>query len=325
MNAINHSMGPVEWILLITLSILWGGSFFFVGVAVDALGPLTIVALRVGLAAIALNLVVVLMGLRMPAEKPMWKAFFGMGLLNNMIPFTLIVWGQAYIASGLASILNASTIFFTVIAAHYLTQDERLTGGRFAGVVLGIAGVVFMVGTEALSGLSTQLLAQLAVLGGALSYAFAGIYGRRFRILNSPPLVTATGQVTASALVLIPLALLLERPWLLPMPSATVWAAILGLALLSTALAYILYFRVLSTAGATNILLVTFLIPVSAILLGTVFLGEKLELKHFTGMAFIAIGLAAIDGRPLKAVRLWLSGSPPCAPAMPEQVTDRDI
>lgn len=324
MHTINHSMGPVEWILLIVLSILWGGSFFFVGVAVDDLGPLTIVALRVGLAAIALNLVVVLMGLRMPADKPMWKAFFGMGLLNNMIPFTLIVWGQAYIASGLASILNASTIFFTVIAAHYLTRDERLTGGRFAGVLLGIAGVVFLIGTEALSGLGTQLLAQLAILGGALSYAFAGIYGRRFRTLNSPPLVTATGQVTASALVLIPLALILERPWLLPMPSATVWAAILGLALLSTALAYILYFRVLSTAGATNILLVTFLIPVSAILLGTVFLGEQLELKHFAGMALIGAGLAAIDGRPLKAVRHWLSGSPSCTPVMQEPTTDRD-
>ena len=303
MNAINHSMGPVEWILLITLSILWGGSFFFVGVAVDALGPLTIVALRVGLAAIALNLVVVLMGLRMPAEKPMWKAFFGMGLLNNMIPFTLIVWGQAYIASGLASILNASTIFFTVIAAHYLTRDETLTGGRFIGVLLGIAGVIFMIGTDALSGLGTQLLAQLAVLGGALSYAFAGIFGRRFRTLNSPPLVTATGQVTASAVVLVPLSLIVERPWLLPMPGAEVWGAILGLALLSTALAYILYFRVLSTAGATNILLVTFLIPVSAILLGTSLLGEQLEPKHFAGMALIGLGLAAIDGRPYRILR----------------------
>lgn len=307
MKAINSSMGLVEWFLLVALSVLWGGSFFFVEVAVDTLGPLTIVALRVGLAAVALNLIVVAMGLSMPRDRQLRTAFLGMGFLNNMIPFSLIVWGQAHITSGLASILNASTPFFTVIAAHYLTGDEKMTGGRLAGVILGVAGVVFMIGTEALQGLVTNTLAQLAVLGAAISYAFAGIFGRRFRTLGSSPLVTAAGQVTASAVVLVPLALVVERPWILPPPDVEVWGAVLGLALFSTALAYILYFRLLATAGATNLLLVTFLIPISAILLGTVFLGEQLEAKHFIGISIIGLGLAAIDGRPFGILRYVLA------------------
>lgn len=297
MKPINVLMGPGEWSLLITLSVLWGGSFFFVGIAVDALPTFTIVFLRVGLAAIALNLVVLATGLRMPKDRHIWTAFVGMAFLNNVIPFTLIVWGQTHIASGLASILNATTPFFTVIAAHYLTSDEKLTGGRFAGVILGFAGVVVMIGGEALGGLGINTLAHLAVLGAAVSYASAGVFGRRFRHLNSSPLVAATGQVTASTFVLIPLVLTLERPWALSLPAVEVWGAILGLSLFSTALAYILYFRLLATAGATNLLLVTFLIPISAILLGNSILGERLELKHFAGMGLIGFGLAAIDGR----------------------------
>ncbi|PAU78811.1 DMT family transporter [Halomonas salipaludis] len=306
MKSVNSSMGLVEWLLLIALSVLWGGSFFFVEVAVDAFGPLTIVALRVGLAAVALNVIVVAMGLSMPKDRKAWAGFLGMGFFNNMIPFSLIVWGQTHIASGLASILNASTPFFTVVAAHYLTSDERMTGGRLIGVLMGISGVAYMMGAEALEGLATNTLAQLAVLGAAISYAFAGIFGRRFRHSGCSPLVTASGQVTASTVVLIPLALLVERPWILPMPTVEVWWAVLGLALLSTALAYILYFRILATAGATNLLLVTFLIPVSAILLGTAVLGEQLEPQHVVGMALIGLGLAAIDGRPLGIIRgIW--------------------
>jgi drug/metabolite transporter (DMT)-like permease len=299
MKAINRSMGLVEWLLLITLSILWGGSFFFIGIAVHALPHFTIVALRVGLAAVALNVVVLAVGLKMPRSWQLWAAFLSMGLLNNMIPFTLIVWGQRHITSGLASILNATTPLFTVIVAHFLTSDEKMTRARFAGVVIGFAGVVLMIGPEALESLGANTFAQLAVLGAAVSYAFAGVFGRRFRNLDSQPLVTATGQVTASTLVLIPLAMVVERPWNLPMPELEAWGAIAGLALFSTALAYILYFRILATAGASNVLLVTFLIPISAILLGSTILGEKLELKHFIGMGLIGLGLAAIDGRLL--------------------------
>lgn len=302
----NVSMGALEWALVVILSILWGGSFFFVEVAVSALAPLTVVALRVGLAALALNLLVLTMGQKLPRQRSLWLAFFTMGLLNNMVPFTLIAWSQTHVSSGLASILNATTPFFTVLAAHYLTRDEKITQTRLWGVALGFAGVVVMIGVGALAGFGTDTMAQLAVLIAAIAYACAGIFGRRFRQLGSSPLVTATGQVTASAIVLIPLAAATDQPWRLPTPDVHVWGAVIGVALLSTALAYILYFRVLATAGATNLLLVTFLIPVSAILLGTTVLGEQLEPGHLAGMALIGSGLAAIDGRPVQALRrVW--------------------
>ena len=297
METVDTKMGPFEWLLLLILSVLWGGSFFFVGVAVKALPPLTIVILRVGLAALALNLIVRATGLRMPREWRYWKAFLGMGLLNNMIPFCLIVWGQTHIASGLASIFNATTPLFTVLIAHAFTEDEKISGGRMAGIVIGFIGAAVIIGLDSLGGLGTNTLAQFAVLGAALSYAFAGVYGRRFKSMGVVPLVTATGQVTTSTILLTPLALVVDQPWTLAMPGIGVWTAIIGLALVSTALAYIIYFRLLATAGATNLLLVTFLIPVSAILLGVLFLGEQLAGKELVGMALICFGLAAIDGR----------------------------
>jgi drug/metabolite transporter (DMT)-like permease len=303
-DEINKTMGVVEWTLLIGLSVLWGGSFYFVGVAVDGLPPFTIVVLRVGIAALALNVAVLAMGLRMPSDRRAWVAFFGMGFLNNLMPFCLIVWGQTHIASGLASILNATTPMYTVVAAHFLTRDEKMNAGKLAGVVIGFAGVIAMIGPEALKGLGVDVFAQLAVLGAAMAYAFAGVFGRRFQRMGIAPLITATGQVTASTLMLAPVALVVDRPWTLPMPTAEVWGAIVGLALLSTALAYILYFRILATAGATNLLLVTFLIPVSAIVLGATLLGERLAPEHFAGMVLIGLGLAAIDGRPLTRLRL---------------------
>ena len=294
---IHSSMTRLEWALLLALSVLWGGSFLFTGVAVRELPPLTIVALRVGLAALVLHGVVHAAGWRLPRERRIWTGFFGMGLLNNVIPFCLIVWGQTQIASGLASILNATTPLFGVLVAHVLTADERLTRARLLGVLLGLSGVVLMAGPAALAGLGAQVGAQAAVLGGALSYAFAGIYGRRFRALGVAPVLTATGQVTASALILIPVALVIDRPWTLAVPGLGTWSALIGLAVPSTALAYLLYFRIIATAGATNVLLVTFLIPVSAILLGVLVLGERLDASHLAGMALIGAGLVAIDGR----------------------------
>ena len=290
-------MSQYEWMLLIILSIVWGGSFFFVGVAVEALPPLTIVALRVSLAAFALLAIVYFTGLRMPINPMIWVAFIFMGILNNVIPFTLIVWGQTHIASGLASILNATTPLFTIVAAHFLTKDEKMTSNKIVGVIIGFTGVVIMLGHEALGGLGESVIAQLAILGAAISYSLAGIFGRRFAQAGIKPVITATGQVTASSLLLIPLAISYDKPFTLPMPGLEIWFAVVGLALISTAFAYILYFRILSTAGATNLLLVTLLIPVSAILLGTAILGEQLELKHFLGMGLISIGLLSIDGR----------------------------
>lgn len=295
-------MTTAEWGLLIALSILWGGSFLFNGILVRELPTLTIVAARVALAAIALWTIVRLSGHAIPRSKEVWLAFLGMGVLNNIIPFSLIVWGQTHIASGLASILNATTPLFAVIAAHLLTQDEKMTGGRLVGVLVGFAGVALMIGPAVLSDLGTNVLAQLAVLGGAVSYSIAGIFGRRFRSMGLPPLLPAAGQVTTSALLMLPVALAVDRPWTLAMPSIEAWGALFGLAFLATALAYVIFFRILATAGATNLMLVTFLIPVSAILLGALVLGEVLAPKHFAGMALIAVGLAAIDGRILRMV-----------------------
>ncbi len=289
-------MGSLEWGILVLLSVVWGGSFFFAAVALREVGPLTVTISRVLIAAILLHAFILLSGLRMPADARTWAAFFGMGLLNNAIPFSLIFWGQTHIASGLASILNATTPLFTVVVAHFLTGNEKLTAGRGLGVLIGFAGVVVMIGADLLQGLGNNLLAQLAVLGAAVAYAFATIYGRRFRQL--PPICTAAGQVTASTVMMLPVALLLERPWTLAMPGWQTFAALAGLGAICTAFAYGLYFRILRTAGSINISLVTFLVPVSALLLGMLILGERLEPKHFLGMALIGIGLAAIDGRP---------------------------
>ncbi len=301
-------MGPREWALLITLSILWGGSFFFAEVALEALPPLSVVFARVAIGALALLVLVHAAGLRLPRELRLWRAFFVMGALNNLIPFSLIVWGQTAITGGLAAILNATTPLFTVVLAHILTRDERLTPAKLAGVAAGFLGVAIMIGPEVLGGLGTgglgigglgiAVLAQLAVLAAALSYAFAGIYGRRFR--DTPPLVTATGQVTASTILLCPLALMVDQPWTLAVPGPMILGALLGLGLLSTAAAYVIYFRILASAGATNLLLVTFLIPVSAILLGVMVLSEQLTAAQLAGMGLIALGLAAIDGRVLR-------------------------
>jgi drug/metabolite transporter (DMT)-like permease len=232
-----------------------------------------------------------------------------MAILNNGVPFSLILWGQTRIASGLAAILNACAPLFTAVLAHYLTRDERLTPRRAAGVLLGLGGVVLMIGPDTLGGLGGDVLAQLAVLAAGVSYACAGIFGRRFA--GTPPLVTATGQVTASTALILPVTLLVDRPWTLSAPNARVWAALLGLALISTALGYILYFRILATAGATNLLLVTLLMPAIALVLGTVALGERLAPRHFGGMGLIAAGLAVMDGRPLGS---WAQGRRPNPP-----------
>jgi len=295
------TMNLRDWLLLIALSVLWGGSFFFAEVALLDLPPFTVVLGRVALAALALNILVVATGHRMPGDLGIWSAFLVMGTINNVIPFSLIVWGQTEITGGLASILNGTTPLFAVILAHFFTSDEKLTGYRFAGVVIGFLGVIFMIGPAALADLGVEVLAQLAILMAALAYGFASIFGKRFKGL--PPIVTASGQVTCSTLLMIPLVLMIDRPWALPTPGMASILAVVGIALLSTALAYILYFRILASAGATNLMLVTFLIPISALLLGAAFLDEQVTLAQLVGMAAIGIGLALIDGRPMRWAR----------------------
>ena len=297
MSATNRPMTAREWGMLLTLSLVWGGSFFFNEIAVRQLPVFTVGVCRVALAAVILRAVLRLTGQRLPRSGKVWAAFFGMGMLNNVIPFSLIVAGQQSVASGVASILNAATPLFGVIFAHLLTQDEKLTPLKLAGVIVGFLGVAVMIGPDAISGLGGNLAAQMMILAGAASYAFAGIFGRRFKAMGVLPMATATGQVIASSIILLPLVLVIDRPWTLPAPGWDAIAALIGVAAISTAFAYFLYFRLLASAGATNLLLVTFLIPISAILLGTAFLSEALLPRQIAGMALIGLGLSLIDGR----------------------------
>lgn len=297
----SYPISPLAWLLILSLSFLWGGSYFFAGVAVNELPPLTIVTLRVGIAMLFLHALLPAMGVRMPGNAEAWLAFLGMGLLNNAIPFSLIVWGQTQIGSGLASIMNATTPIFAVLVAHALTSDEKITGAKAAGVACGFGGIVVLIGADALAAVGSDTFWPLmACAGAALSYAFAGVYGRRFAWMGLQPLQIATGQLTCSALLLLPLALVFERPWTLPMVSWEVAGSIMGLAIASTALAYFLYFRILALAGAVNLLLVTFLIPPFAIFMGVTVLGETLLTSHLAGLCLILAGLAAIDGRVLR-------------------------
>ena len=293
--AVNTIMNRREWAMLVTLSVLWGGSFFFAEIALESLPPLTIVTLRVGLAAITLWLVVLALKLPIPNSPPIWIAFFTMGLLNNVLPFSLIVWGQSQISSGLAAILNATAPLFGVIVAGILLRDESATPLKITGVVVGFAGVIVMMDLSSIA--TSSLLAQLAILAAALSYACASVYGRRFKATGLNPILVAAGQVTGSTLLLLPIALWVDGNDHYANVPSQVWAAIISLAVFSTAAAYILYFKLLASAGATNILLVTLLVPVSAILLGWLFLEESLQTPHIIGMAMIALGLSAIDGR----------------------------
>ncbi len=292
-------MNARDWALLGLLSVFWGGSFFFIAIALDGPTPLGLVAWRVALAALCLGAVVVATGRPLPRDAARLRALATMGFLNCAVPFTLIVWAQTQLFSGAAAILNAATPLFGVLVAGAFLPDEPITRARLAGVVVGIAGVATMVGPRALAGESSALLAQLAMLLATVFYAGAGVYGRRFRRMGLDPMVAAAGQLTAAALLMGPAALLIDGPagfGLGPAPWRT-GAAILGLATISTALAYVIYFRLLASAGATNLLLVTFLVPISAVFLGIAFLGEHLSGAQVAGMALIAAGLSAIDGR----------------------------
>jgi drug/metabolite transporter (DMT)-like permease len=284
------------WAGLLFLSVLWGGSFFFVGVAVSEVPPLTIAAVRVLLAAAILLLVLRLSRLQLPRNRGMIGSFLVAGLLNNAVPFSLFFWAQSQIPSGLASILNAMTPIFTVLVAHILTRDEKLTTGRLMGVLVGFAGVTVMIGADLTSGLGSNVLAQCACLLATLSYALGAVFSRRFKRLGVTPMQVAGGQFVASSAILIPVALLVDQPWQIAPPSWQAIAAIVALAMFSTALGFVIYFRVMASAGS-NVNLVTLLVPVSAILLGVLVLGESLELRHLAGMAAIALGLLAIDGR----------------------------
>ncbi len=306
-----QSMSAVDWALLVLLSMLWGGSFFFSKVAIAEVPPLTVVLARVAIGAVGLFIYLRATRQTIPVTLTAWAAFLGMGALNNLIPFSLIFWGQTQIASGLAAILIATTPIFSILVAHVLTTDERMTPAKGAGILLGFMGVALLMAGTAFQARAIPVLAVLACLGAALSYGFAGVFGRRFRRMGIAPATVAFGQVAATTAMMIPLVVLVDASWRLAMPSLTTAGALVGLGLLSTALAYIIFFHILAVGGAINSSLVTLLVPVSAILLGSVFLGERMALNHFAGMALIALGMLSIDGRVVR----WLRKGRPDGPA----------
>lgn len=286
-------MSAAQWILLLTLSLLWGGSFLFVELALLGLPVLTIVWLRVAGAALALGLWLGLgRGAGLPKGWAVWRALLVMGLLNNAVPFTLFVFAQAQITGGLASILNATTPLWTVIVAHIATRDERLTRAKAFGLALGFSGVWVIGG-----GGGGSFGAIAACLGAALSYGLAAVWGRRFKAMGLAAGQVAFGMLASSSMIVLPIWLLQDRPWSMLLPPAEALAAVAALSFFCTALAYILYFRLLAGAGATMLSLVTFIIPAFAIALGAVFLGERMQLQDLAGLALILTGLLAMDGR----------------------------
>jgi drug/metabolite transporter (DMT)-like permease len=311
MTANDTSIDARDWSLLGLLSILWGGSFFFNGVVLKELPPFTVVFLRVSLATIMLLPLLWLYRIRLPGSLSGWMPFFAIGFLNNVLPFSLIVVGQTYIPGGLASILNATTPLFTVVVMA-VAGEEKLYARRIAGVVAGLIGVVILhgngVGLE-----SGQGLGILLCLTAAFSYGLSALLARRL-LSNSPPLGAATFQLLASAAMMTPVTALIDHPWRLPMPGPTTWLAVIGLAALSTALAYIVFFQILRRSGATNVMLVTLLIPVTAILLGVLLLGETVSAREVVGALVIGSALLLIDGRVLLLVGRWVRRVRPSTP-----------
>jgi drug/metabolite transporter (DMT)-like permease len=302
MTANDSRIDARDWSLLGLLSVLWGGSFFFNGVVLRELPPLTLVLLRVALASIFLLPLLWIYRIRFPSGISGWTPFIAIGLFNNVLPFSLIVAGQTYIPSGLASILNATTPLFTVVVMA-AAGEEKLLARRIAGVIVGLIGVVILHGGLGGKGFENgQGIGILLCLAGAFSYGLSALLARRL-LSNSPPLGTATFQLLASTAMMIVVAGLVERPWQLPMPAASTWFAVIGLAALSTALAYIVFFQILRRSGATNVMLVTLLIPVTAILLGYLVLGEQISSREIFGALVIGSALLLIDGRVLGLIR----------------------
>lgn len=283
-----------EFLILVGLGVIWGASFLFIKVAVVAVPPFTVAFGRTALAALTLYLVLRSTGLNLPRLGKMWGPFLVMGLFNGALPYTLITWAEIYIDSGLAAILNALMPLFTVLLAHFLTRDEKLNWMKVVGIVFGFLGILVLVGPAVLKGLGTHLFSQLAVIGAAMCYAVAVIFGRRLR--DMPPLVSATGQLTGAAVLTMPFSVVFDAPWQL---SATPLAvgALVCLSLLGTALAYLLYYYLLPRIGPTNVSLVTYLIPLTGVFWGALVLGERLHWSAFLSLGLILAGIAGVNNR----------------------------
>jgi len=294
-------MRPLDWLLLLLLSVLWGAAFFFIAVALPEVPPFSLVLARVAIAALVLVPIILLVGLGLPRTLRAWRDYAVLAILNNLLPFSLIAYGQTRIGSGLASVLIATTPLFTVLALRLLA-GEPLTRAKLGGVLLGIAGVAVLTGAGGLGAGSPAAAGVLCVLGAALCYALSAFWMRRVR--EMPPLVSAVSQLVCSSILLLPIAALADRFWELPPPGFPAAASMLALAVLSTALAYLVFFRLGATAGPANAMLVTLLIPVTGTGLGALVLGEHLAAHQIAGALVIASGLVVIDGR----LAGWLSG-----------------
>ncbi len=291
-----------DWLLLILLAVLWGFSYFFVAIALKGgVPPLTLVLARVSLAALVLVPVALAFGYAMPSGWANWRLFAVQSVLNNVFPFSMMVYGQTKIGSSLASVLNATTPLFTLLVARVLA-GEPLTFNRTAGVLFGLAGVGILVGPEIAGSNLGTLLGMSAFLGAALFYGISAQWMKRLR--EVPPIVSAASQLTCSSIIMLPIAAVTERFWQLPVPPVYVLASVVGVALLATALAYIVFFKISASAGPQNVMLVTLLIPVSASALGVIFLGEALTVHQVLGAIVIAFGLLVVDGRVLSYLPL---------------------
>lgn len=290
-------MAPVDWLWIVVLSAIWGGSFIFIELALTGFSPFTLVTVRLGIGA-ALLVAWLLASGRVPhLTLERCRVLLVMGLLNNAFPFSLLTWSQTEFGAGLASIFNAMTPLFTILVAHVWTSDDRITPSRLFALTIGFCGVVVLMGGESLSELGSNLWAQLVALASSIFYAIAGVYGRRVARLGLPPDAAAAGQCLAAFLIMIPVALIIDRPWASSMPNGLAWSGLVALAVLSTSVGYLIFYKVLARSGATNASLVTFLVPISAILLATTFLGERMTPTQLAGMALIFAGLAVADGR----------------------------
>jgi len=301
MSPVQKTISPRAWAELLMLSLIWGASFLSIRVALNEIGPLTAVAHRTGWAMLILWAYVILRRLELPTDLRVWAAFLMMGLLNNVIPFSLMAWGQLHIETGLTSILNASTAIFGVIAAAVFFADEKLTVRKAIGVTLGFIGVSTAIGLAAFKNFDIRSLGQLAVIGGTVSYALAGVWARK-KLGHLKPQVAAAGMLSGASLMTIPAAWIVEGPISLSLQPQT-WTAIAYYAIVATAIAYMLYYRVLAMAGSGNLMLCTLLVAPVAIVLGAIVLGEALPLRAYAGFAILALGLVILDGRVFKAVQ----------------------
>ncbi|MGE3245122.1 MAG: DMT family transporter [Beijerinckiaceae bacterium] len=304
--AVHRPLSLAEWAMLLCVAGFWGGSYFFTGIAIKELPVFSIVMARYAVSAPILLTLIWWLGQRFPWDGAVIRAGLFLAVFNQLVPFSLISWGQSHIPSAVASILNAAGPIVTLVLAHFLTHDEKMTTRRFAGIVIGFAGMAIMIGASALQAMNVDIAAQCVCVLATVSYGYANIVARRFTRSGVRPTELVAAQAVIAGILLLPVLLIVDRPWTLPVPSAGTWAALLGLGLLSSTLGHLIFFKLLTTAGSTNISLVSYFMPVSAILLGVAFLGEHLETRHVLGIATIVFGLAIMDGRLMSLMRRLL-------------------